>query len=264
VSDVASSTAAADETIPPRKHVVVEGDVASFREAGAGIPVFVTAGLGLTSQFYRDSYGPLARAGIRLLVPDLPGWGDTPGPAAGLEPGETADFLRRFAGALGIRRAYWVGHSVGAQPVVRLAVQRPDLAAGIVLVGPTGAPGRLPRLRQAAGLAVEAFRTSPGVIAAVARDYLRTSPARYLGTWIRHGRESLLDELARVQCPALILVGDADPICPPRAVELMRHRLRQAEVEWVRGGTHALPRGQAEQFNRALIRFVGGTVRQRT
>ncbi|HEX2166533.1 MAG TPA: alpha/beta hydrolase [Longimicrobiales bacterium] len=236
--------------------VEVRGAPASYRESGSGTAAIMTAGLGLTSRFYEESYAPFAAAGIHLIVPDLPGWGDTPGPRTGLHPATTADFLLEFARALHIRRAVWIGHSLGAQAVVRIAERRPDLTAGIVLVGPTGAPGRLKLARQALGLAVEAGRTSAGVIGAVAREYVTASPVRYLGTWVRHGRDDLIGRLPRVQCPTLILAGDADPVCPPEFVELLRHRVPQGQVEWIRGGTHALPRGHAEEFNRRVIGFV--------
>ena len=236
--------------------IEVRGAPASYRESGSGLAVIVTAGLGLTSRFYEGSYAEFANAGLHLIVPDLPGWGSTPGPRTGLHPADTADFLLDFVRALGIRRAVWVGHSLGAQAVVHVAERRPDLAAGLVLVGPTGAPGRYELVRQAWGLLVEVRRTSIGVIGAVAREYVRTSPFRYLGTWLRHGRDDLTDRLPRAQCPALILAGDADPVCSPAFIELLRHRIPHAKVEWVRGGTHALPRGHAAEFNRSVMRFI--------
>jgi pimeloyl-ACP methyl ester carboxylesterase len=244
-------------TVPTRE-IEVDGEPASYREAGGGVVAIMTAGLGLSSRFYEASFPVFAAAGIRLVAPDLPGWGGTPGPHTGLGPAETADFLLEFADGLGIRRAVWIGHSLGAQTVVELATRRPDRAAGIVMVGPTGAPGRFPLVRQAYALTREAGRTSVGVLAAVAREYVRTPPQRYVGTWLRHSRHDTLGLLRQVQCPALILAGDADPICPPSWVALLAQRLPHAEVEWVPGGTHALPRGHVEAFNRAVIRFIEG------
>jgi 2-hydroxy-6-oxonona-2,4-dienedioate hydrolase len=243
----------------PQREVQLRGAVASYREAGAGPVAIMAAGLGLTSRFYENSYEAFAAAGVRLVVPDLPGWGRTPGPLTGISPEQTARFLMDFAAAMGTRRAVWLGHSLGAQAVVELAARRPDLARGIVLVGPTGAPGRTKLMRQAWGLAVEASRTSLHVLRGVTRDYVRTPPTRYLGTWLRHSGHDLLARLPQVQCPALVLAGDADPLCRPWFIELLRHRMPQAEIQWVRGGTHALPRGHAADFNRVVTAFLRGT-----
>lgn len=239
----------------------VAGARASYREAGSGAVAILTPGLGLTSRFYRHSYPAFAAAGIRLIVPDLPGWGDTPGPHSGIGAAATAVFLRDFAAALHVTRAVWIGHSVGAQAVVELAVRRPDLARGIVLVGPTGTPGRGAVLRQARGLVVETFRTSLPVIGAVAREYVHTTPVRYVGTWLRHARHDMVERVQAVQCPTLVLAGRADPICRPAFVALLRQRLPNARVEWVREGTHALPRGHAAAFNRIVTGWVNEVAR---
>ena len=239
-----------------RRVVDVNGESASYCEAGGGIPAIVTAGLGLTSNFYEESYRAFANAGIHLIVPDLPGWGKTPGPHTGATPQQNASFLIAFANALRLRHAIWIGHSLGAQVVSEIAARRPDLARAVVLVGPTGVPGRAQLPKQAIGLAREARRTSIRVIAAVARDYLSSSPLKYVGTWIRHSGDDMPARLKRVTCPALILVGTRDPICAPEYIELLHHRLPRARVEWIHGGTHALPRGNAAEFNRAVIRFI--------
>jgi 2-hydroxy-6-oxonona-2,4-dienedioate hydrolase len=240
----------------PQRVIEVRGAPASYRTAGHGPVAVIAAGLGLSSRFYEKSYAPFAAAGVRLVVPDLPGWGRTPGPHTGLSPETTATFLIEFAAAADVRRAVWIGHSLGAQVVAEIAARRPDLAAGVVLVGPTGAPGRLELGRQAWGLAVEAVRTSLPVIGAVAREYIRTPPPRYIGTWLRHSGHDLLRILPRIRCPALVLAGDADPVCRPWFIEMLRHRMPRAGIEWVRGGTHALPRGHHAAFNRIVTRFA--------
>lgn len=236
--------------------VDVNGAPASYREAGAGVVAIVTAGLGLTSRFYGESYEAFADAGIRLVVPDLPGWGETPGPRTGVSAEETASFLLAFADRLGVEKAVWIGHSVGVHPVTRIAAEKPARARGLVLVGPTGEPGRFVLARQALGLAKEAARTTWKVRIAVARDYLTSSPLRYLGTWIRYSRDDLFARAPRIQCRTLLLAGDADPVCRPSFLELLRQRMPQARVAWIPGGTHALPRGHAAVFNRTVIRFI--------
>jgi pimeloyl-ACP methyl ester carboxylesterase len=228
----------------------------SWRESGSGPPVVLAAGLGLSSSFYEGSYGPMAAAGVRLLVPDLPGWGGTPGPLTGISPHYTASFLEHFAHQLGLRGAVWAGHSLGAQAVVELAVRRPELVRGLVLVGPTGRPGALEVLRQAGAIAVESTRVSLHVMRGIARDYLRTPPQRYLGTWLRHGRHDLAWQLRAVRCPVLVLVGDRDPVCTRGFIRMLEHCLPDARVEWVPGGTHALPRGSVAEFNARVARFT--------
>ncbi|HSJ24736.1 MAG TPA: alpha/beta hydrolase [Longimicrobiales bacterium] len=229
-------------------------------DQGEAPVVVLVAGLGLSGEFYEASHAPLAAAGVRLVVPDLPGWGRTPGPLTGISPEATATFLESFAEALAIRRAVWAGHSLGAQAVAVLAARRPDLAAGLVLVGPTGRPARFETPRQVLALTLEATRVSARVVRAVAGEYVRTPPSRYLGTWLRHAGHDLPAVLARVHCPVLILVGDNDPVCPAGYIATLARHAPRAAVTWVAGGTHALPRGSADAFNAALADFAAETM----
>jgi 2-hydroxy-6-oxonona-2,4-dienedioate hydrolase len=229
---------------------------ASWRESGAGPVAVLAAGLGLSSEFYADSYRRFAAAGVRLVVPDLPGWGRTPGRLTGISPGDTAEFLESFSGALGLPPAIWIGHSLGAQAVSELARVRPERVRGLVLVGPTGRDRHRELLRQVGALALEATRISRHTFAGVLQDYLRTPPQRYLGTWLRHGGHSLAAALSEVQCPTLILAGDRDPVCTAAFVDRLATVLPRGEVAWVRGGTHALPRGCPDEFAGLATEFV--------
>lgn len=251
----------------PMLSVSVAGGRISWRENHVSEPgsdsaaepptAVIVPGLGLGSRFYEGSYAPFATAGVRLVVPDLPGWGRTPGPLTGLTPEQTASYLMRVAAVLPVEPAVWVGHSLGAQAVVELAVRRPELVAGLVLAGPTGSPRRLDTVRQAGALAVEATRVSLHVMRGVARDYLRTPPQRYIGTWLRHGGHDLASLLPQVSCPVLVLVGESDPVSTDGFVRLLLRRLPEARVERVAGATHALPRGNPDEFNVRVLRFVG-------
>ena len=235
--------------------VRVGGAWAYYAEAGAGPPVVVAAGLGLSTRFYEPLMLACARAGLRLLVPDLPGFGRTPGPLTGCSVAGTAGWLLRFADAVGLDGPGWLGHSVGCQVVSAIAAEQPGRAAALALSGPTGAPGRHRPLRQL-GLLARAAAGEPGsLLLAVARSYLRMSPTAYVGSWLRAGRDQPAARLARVRCPVLVLVGERDPMPESAFVALLRDRLPSVTVAHLRGGGHGLPREAAEAFTRVAAPF---------
>ena len=155
---------------PEGRHVRVEGRRAHVRICGAGPTVFLLPGLGLSSRIYARNCTDLAGAGFRVVVPDFPGFGKTPGGRFGLHVEESADWLVALARALDVSRAAWIGHSVSCQPAMLLASRHPELARGLVLIAPTGAAGRHRVLRQVVRFAQNAFREPPGTVLAVARD----------------------------------------------------------------------------------------------
>jgi len=169
--------------------------------------------------------------------------------------GAACQLVLGLTGMLGIERAVWVGHSLGAQVVVRLAVEHPQLTRGVVLVDPAWTPEvwRLPR--QAWSLLWEACLAPLPVVWRVLTDYARVSPLAYVGTWLRYGRDQPLGWLPAVTCPTLVLVGTRDPIVGPRSLARWLRQLPDARLVRVPGGSHALPRAQAEQFNTLVTRF---------
>lgn len=235
--------------------IELDGRSVRYVEAGGGAPVIFAAGLGISADFYKPNMQALANAGFRAITPDIPGFGKTRGKAFGVNMIEMKDHLRHFARALDIRHAHWVGHSIGCQAALHLAADHPDLAASVVLAGPTGGYGhRL--LHQAAALSYHAVREPWRLIKAVLRDYVRLSPFTYVGTWIKAGRDDPLVSAPRVKCPALILIGTKDHVPGDDFIAMLSHKLRDAKVERLPGGQHGLPLDAQRQFDQAVINFL--------
>lgn len=229
-----------------------------WRETGSGDVVVLIAGLGLTGRFYEQNAAAFAAAGFRFIVPDLPGLGRTAGPHAGIDVPELAGFTLAFLDLLGVPRAHLIGHSLGAQPVMHVAAHASARAQSLVLAGPTGAQEpRAARLRhQMFGLFREALHAPWPVIGAVARDYVRVSPVAYVGTWLRSAADEPFGYADRIDCPALLAVGTRDPVAQRKFVEALAARMPNAQIAWIEGGGHALPRDSASGFNAAGITFL--------
>jgi len=78
----------------------------------------------------------------QVIVIDRPGfgWSDRPRGKA-WTPAEQARLLRRALGVLGVRKPVIVGHSMGTQVAMAMALQEPSNVAGLVLVGGYYWPG---------------------------------------------------------------------------------------------------------------------------
>lgn len=247
-------------SVPARamQEAEMRGARVRWHETGTGPAVVVVPGLGLTGRFYDRNDSAFARAGFRFVVPAMPGFAGTAGPRTGHDVAQGARFVVDFIDLLGLGSVHWIGHSIGAQIVVLAAARAPDRARSVTLVGPTGAQrrGRARLTHQAAGIVREAAHASWQVVAAVARDYLRSSPLVYAGTWLRSARDEPLAHAHDVRCPALVVAGAADPVARRQAVERLAATLPDSSVVPLRGGGHALPRGCAEQFNELVIAFL--------
>lgn len=122
------------------KTVEVQGRPASYGEVGEGTPLVFLHGWALRESTYRRALGHLARRGIRVLAPSLPGFGGT----AGLSHHDTtiagyARWVVDFCRAVGLDPGvYVVGHSFGGGVGIRLAHDHPEWADLLVLVNSVG------------------------------------------------------------------------------------------------------------------------------
>ena len=81
--------------------------------------------------------------GFRVIAPDMPQWG-TSGPGNLDKPmTRTLDDVRDafhalIVGRLGVRKAFYHGHSLGGQTAIGYAMRYPDAVQGLILEGPAG------------------------------------------------------------------------------------------------------------------------------
>lgn len=219
---------------------------------------------------------PLADRGFEVVALDLPGFGEAPvstdEDAPWREVIETLD-------ALGIERAALVGNSFGGLVAQRVAVLAPERVEALVLVS-SGASGIEPSPRlQAAWEAEEKALAEGDIEAAVQsvadawtlpdapqqlRDRIASMQRRAYeqgeGPEDRpEGEDPLEDDLralARVEAPALIIVGEHDMVDFHLAAEALADALPDARRVTLAGAGHLAPLEQALEFRELLLSFL--------
>lgn len=228
-----------------------------YRAAGRGMPLVLVHGLGVSADYWVRNAAIIASAGFRVLAPDLPGFGRTPGPERGLTVEQQAIALRRWAKELGVGPAVYLGHSLSCQTILQLAADHPDDVLGLVLVAPTGKGRSMLRLaEQALGLVRDLHRESLKLAALVAQAYLRAGPGRIWRTWRMGARHDPVSLLPRVRAPGLVILGEDDPVVDPEFAHELAAGLVDGEVLMVAGGSHGVIFDETGAFNGGVIRFL--------
>jgi pimeloyl-ACP methyl ester carboxylesterase len=167
-------------------------------------PLFVLVpGLGLDG---RSSAGVRARLPARVIP--LPGMGRATLPVPPLD-----DLAAQLCRALPVDRpVVLIGHSQSCQVVAIAAADR--RVAGIVLLGPTTAPG----LRSPWGLVRHwvrtAVRESWRQVPAVLAQWWGTGPRAMRGLWRVAAPDDIRARLAGVRVPVVVVRGTRDALCP--------------------------------------------------
>lgn len=125
-----------------------------YLEEGSGPAVLLLHGasLGSSADVWMANLADLAGYGLRVIAPDLPGFGLSDG-----SPDHSVGFRTRFVplflDALGIDRAHIVGHSQAGQIAVQVALTHPARVGKVVVIGTASVLPPLPN--SAAGDAAE-------------------------------------------------------------------------------------------------------------
>lgn len=210
-----------------------------------------------------------------VLAVDLPGHGRSGGEAIGSVEA-IAEWIGALVDAVNVRDVGLVGHSMGALAVLECASRRPDLAGRVALLGPAApmivsdalldaarrgdhaavgmivgwshAPASLlgghpvPGMWMAGGAARLLERAGPGVLA----NDLAACGA-YAGG---------LDAAARLDCPALVILGQRDLMAPPKSAQAMLECLRDRRVVSLSNCGHAMMVEAPGQVLDALTAFL--------
>lgn len=107
----------------------------TYQDRGDG-PVLILSHATLHSHHDFDAVAPTLARDHRVIAVDWPGCGDSPPPAdpANLSAPLFADALEDLVDHLGASKVVLIGNSVGGFAAARLAINRPQQVAGLVLV----------------------------------------------------------------------------------------------------------------------------------
>jgi pimeloyl-ACP methyl ester carboxylesterase len=190
-------------------------DGIAHRQAGPRRDIVLVHGLGMSSAYFDRLARELFDAGWNPIALDLPGFGESENARAS-GAGEHAAILAKWADALLIRDAVWVGHSIGCNAVAALMRVRPDLVKRAISIGPVWTRSAHPTLRIFAMLALDALREPLTLYRYVLPAYWRTGIGRWWMTW----RRFRADVRASPQ-GGTMLAGERDPIPDRRVLQVL-------------------------------------------
>lgn len=260
--------------IGARNHeTVVEGYRIHYYALGPenGPPVVLVHGLGGRAEDWEKLAPYLSKAGYRVYLPDLPGFGQSERPADfPYSVTDQSKVVVGFLDALGLRQVELGGWSMGGWIVQLVAVNHPDRVQRMMLFDSAGlyvrpewdtrlfTPISASEIEKLDKLLMPHPPKLPGF---VVRDILRVSNEhawimRRAMTTMLEGRETTDALLPELKMPVLLLWGSVDEITPLSEGEKMHRLIPQSQLHVAGGCGHLAPNECAAQMGPVVVAFL--------
>lgn len=296
---VAATTSAADPvfeslryTYAVKKVTLPSGVSMAYTDEGKGPETLIFIhGLGSYLPAWDKNVAEL-RQHYRCIAIDLPGYGksDKTGVTAGMAA--YADDVLALMNALKLKQAVLVGHSMGGQIAITVALKAPQRVKKLVLAAPAGFETFTDQQKQLFKMTVtpeSVLKTTPEQVAAnfkvnfhqmppdaqyMIEDRLKMAESAQFGAYsaaVAGSVAAMVDEpvyewLPQVQVPTLILFGEQDALIPNRylnpslttkaVAESGQRRIPGSQLVMLPEAGHFLQFEQASAFNKTIRDFL--------
>lgn len=222
-------------------------------------------------------------AGWRVVAPDFRGFGQSDADASGFNV-----FIDDYAGDavalldyLGVARAVVGGLSMGGYVAFALMGQAASRVSGLVLAdtkaeadSAEARSGRLAMitLLQQQGVPAVVDQMVPRLLSDETRherpeveQRVRALAGANTADGIGAALVRMMDRpdsthlLPRITCPALVIVGERDPVTPPEQARAMQEQMPAAKLVRIPGAGHLSNLEHPDRFNAALLAFLAST-----
>ncbi len=249
----------------------------AWYEVGRGEPVVLVHGLADDHRAWRRLL-PALSLRFRVILYDLRGHGQT---SAG-DPNGTLEQLSgdlvALMDAVELERANLIGFSLGGTIVMRTAIDQPARVDRLIPVATSSRVGR--SAAEWYSIRAEMVRSnSPELRSTLEQDTREVyfnQPEEFEGGWLIRSQstadptgygnacaamaalhEGPLDpELGRIRAPTLVIAGDRDQHCPPRAAEIIRAGVADSTLEVLAGAGHPIPVEKPIELSSLILDFL--------
>ncbi len=248
-----------------------------YRTAGSGKPVLVLHGWRSSSQAWASFQQKLAGEKVKIIIPDLPGFGKTPLPSTeGWPLNYYSQWVESFTQELGKRGELnfpftLIGHSFGGRIAIKLAARKSLPLSSLILIDAAGLifqPSWRKKImakiaKEGEGL-LTAFHVPPSLKENLRiliyrlirqKDYLKVSP-EMRKTFRKIIGEDLLPVLPKINIPTLIIWGAKDSLLPVDQAFLFNEKIPHSQLEIIPEAAHSPQLETPEKLLSLIINFL--------
>lgn len=238
---------------------------------GEGEAIVLLHGWGSNITLFK-SMTELLKTKYQVIAPDMPGFGGSDEPPSAWCVDDYVDFVIKFLGELGIKKAAFLGHSFGGRVIIKF-FERSTLPFEITKIILADSAGVKPKKTLKQKIKIKTYKAgkrilSLGIVKKLfpdalhnlqsksgSADYRAASPLMRQ-TMVRVVNEDLTHIFSKVTPPTLLIWGENDTATPVSDAELMERLMPDAGKVVLKNCGHYSFIDDMYTFNRVLASFM--------
>ncbi len=244
----------------------IKGLEINYEVIGEGKPLLILHGWGSNSERWQKVGELLAERGVKVIIPDLPGFGKSQNPSMAWGLDDYCEFVTEFIKFLNLEKFYLLGHSFGGALAVKCSLKFPDKIDKLFLV--SAACFRRAALRKKLFYIIskifKIFSFLPGYQSFRKEFYkfiVRKSDYPYAegimkDIYLKIIKEDLLDVLFRVQIPTIIIWGKNDKVKKVEEARLIQEKIKNSRLKIIPNVGHDLNTKAPEELSESIRQFL--------
>ncbi|MEZ5425571.1 MAG: alpha/beta hydrolase [Pyrinomonadaceae bacterium] len=244
---------------------------------GDGFPILLIHAFPLNRKMWKGQIGPLSQAGFQIVLPDLPGFGETVVNKNVSIP-DMAEEIFGLIKFLKIEGCIVGGLSMGGYVSFALSKKHPRIFSGLLLCDTTfsadstekkearfnliekiASEGPLPLARDMLPnlISDHTKENNPVLVNEIKKEILQTDPEGAIAALkAMANREDQTDLLGEISVPTGLIFGEADKVTNLETAKIMKNQIPFSELFIIEKAGHYSNLEQSEKFNAALLEFV--------
>ena len=225
--------------------MIINGLKINYRIIGEGRPFLILHGWGSNSEKWQKIGELLTEKGVKVIIPDLPGFGKSDKPLKAWNLDYYCNFVEEFVKFLNLDKFFLLGHSFGGALAVKCSLKFPEKINKLFLVG--AACIRRKTFKKRFFYALSKIFPSSVFLRKffykfiIKSDYLSVEGVMK-ETYLKIIKEDLLDNLSQVQVSTVIIWGGKDDVVKLKDGKIINQKIKNSKLIIIPGGNHDLER----------------------
>ncbi len=235
----------------------------NYEVIGEGKPLLILHGWGSNNNRWQKVGELLAKRGIKVIIPDLPGFGNSDKPSTAWNLDDYCEFVAEFTKLFNLEKFYLLGHSFGGALAVKYSLKFPEKIDRLFLVSAAcfRRSSFKKKLLYAISKIFKVFSFIPFVKKAFYKFIVGKSDYSYTqgimrDIYLKIIKEDLSDILLQVQVPTTIIWGEKDDVTKIKDARLINKKIKGSHLKIIPGANHDLNIKAPEELSESIKQFL--------